>query len=121
MSVFVDQEVSGAGVLSLGGGQSIQYLLVHVIDAGAGASPVEVESPDHILRLGWLSLGSATDVIGATERVYWNENIWINFLDFQWHPVPTRDPSTQDLTVWASHIRWQLGPGALIHLYVVGL
>ena len=121
MTVYADQSISGAGQVNFGGGVQIQFALVHVVTIPLEARPLESLSPDHYLRVGWIALGNDSDVIDATNRTYWTAPLWIDFLDWQWHPIPTRDPGTFDLTVWASRIRWQLGAGGLAWLRVEGV
>ena len=120
MTVFANQAIADVGEVNFGGGQQIQFALVHVTDVGFEARPIEAGSPDHMLRIGWLSFGNDTDLIDATSRTYWTQPKWIDFVNWQWHPEPTRDPGTTDLTVWASRIRWQLYSGVQAWLFVVG-
>ena len=89
MTVYADQAISGAGQVDFGDGRQITFALVHFETIPYDGTPLEVSSPDHYLRLGWLAFGNDSDVIDSESRTYWNPVMWIDFLDWQWHPVPT--------------------------------
>ena len=121
MSVVADTDISGQGEVNFGGGVRIQFALVHLTAVGPAARPLGTD-PDHFMRIGFISFGSDSNAIDfPTSRTYWNPPIWLNFIDTQYHPIPTVTSSSLELLEWASRVRWSLSPGAAGHLHVEGI
>jgi len=121
LTVFLDSAISGNGSFHFGG-VPIQYVLVHFTALGPAVFVSDLANPDQLLNAGYFSLGSEDPYGTGTNHVFWNERIWLNWHDFQWHPIPTVHPGdAPDLCVWASDIRWALSPGTTALMLVVGI
>lgn len=121
MTVYADLDISGQGEQSFGGGRQINFALIHLSDPGPAARPIGLDI-DHFLRIGYIAFGADSDAIDfPTSRTYWSAPIWIDFLNFLYHPVPTLQSPPVDFAFWASRVRWSLGPGAAGHLFVSGV
>lgn len=119
MTVLFSDDISGSGSASWTG-QHVQYALVRIITVGSLARPLETADPDHFLRLGWISWGALITGDDAIERVYYDPPVWIDFLNWRWHPDPQVWTDPTDFSIWASHIRWSLQYGTTAHLLVSG-
>lgn len=121
MATLVDQAISGVGQVDFGGNR-VSYVLVHLDVLGPQVFVDDLNAPDLLLHAGWFSFGSLAAHPGTDLHVFWTERYWINWTDFEWHPIPTVHPNDQpDFCVWASHIRWRLSSGTHGFLRVEGL
>lgn len=114
-----EDDVFGSGHASLSGSSSVIFVAAHVLVVPWEARPLEVDDPDHYLRMGWFSLGDHFSVPGdATVRDWWRAPVWLDFLDSLWTPIPSGGAATT--TVQATQIRWSIGNPGVVHLYVFG-
>jgi hypothetical protein len=119
VTVYFNDSVAGSGDHDFGGGIRVNFALAHV---SAQGSRVRVaQTSDQTLGAGWIAFGAAADLIDGVTRVYWNEPIWINWENTQWHPIPTTDYLANDFGVWVSHIRWWFSLDTEVSLYVYGV
>lgn len=121
MTVLLDAEISGSGQVNFGGAQ-VQYVLVHLDHIGPEGFVADLTNSDQLLKAGYFALGSRDSYGTSVEHVFWTERIWINWMDFQWHPIPTVHPfDGTDFCVWASDIRWALSPETHGFILVIGI
>lgn len=111
--------VSGHGSAPLSAPAKINYALVTVAARPYESSAPDVNADDFIIRCGWFAFGSEADGGDGVVRVYWRDPIWINFDDFEWSPVPQTWSTPEDFHMWASHVRWRIGAGGSVRLFVV--
>lgn len=100
-------------------GSEIFYAVCHFTSVGAPVRELEVGSPDHILRAGWVSFGDSLSVIGGSPISYWLPVWWLDFVSSFWTPngsVVGTTPVGQNATL----VRWHLQPGGSAELYVYG-
>jgi len=120
MPAYYDASISGDGSASLSGGTSVLYFAVHFTAQGAEARELEVGSPDHLLRLGWVALGRNLTLPSDSARDYWMEPIHLNFLNTRWTMAPNGNASGS-FFMSADRVRWHLSSGAAARLYVFGV
>lgn len=119
MGVYFDADIAGDGRADLVGGNLILYALVHGTARGAGVRELEVGSPDHVLRAGWVSFGDHLSVIGGVDRDYWRAVWWLDFDDAMYTPDPSSSGGAP-FALFATRVRWHLPVGSAAHLYVFG-
>jgi hypothetical protein len=119
MPAYFDADISGDASSALASNQLV-YLVCHNITPSPGQRELEVGSPDHVLRAGWLAFGDTLNVIGGINRAYWRQPIFLDFEDMLWTPDPSGQPGTP-FELQATLVRWHIPPGGLYHLYVFGL
>lgn len=117
MPTYLDRDISGDDTDVLPSNQVI-YAVAWLSALGGDVREGDAHS-GQILRAGWFSFGDLFNVIGATDREYWREPIYLNFQGTLWTP----DPSTSGggpLVLIASRVKWHLSVGTTGHLYVYG-
>jgi len=119
VSILVEQFISGDGSVNFGGNH-VDYILVRVSTAGSGVEHPYPTADDRVERVGWFALGARSTAFDVVERIYWRELVWINWLTFEWSPVPQVVNGPPDTHVWASDIRWHILPGTECQLFVFG-
>lgn len=119
MTVYFNSDVIDSGSTDFGTGVRINFALAHVINKGPKVHPGQ--EGDQTFGAGWFSFGADADVIDSTTRTYWAEPVWVNFENFEWHPVPTTDASANDFGVWARRMRWWCSPSTTIWLWIYGV
>jgi hypothetical protein len=120
MAQLVEQHISGNGEANFSG-SSVAFILVHLTVLGPDVFVRDLGNPDQLIKAGWLSLGSTTDLVESTSHTYWNKPIWLDFVDFIWHPYPTNQHGNPpDFGVWADTIRWALSPDTEADIIVWG-
>jgi hypothetical protein len=119
-SVYYDADVSGVGSASLSGGNQVLYVACDITTVGPRTSLIEPALSDHLLRMGWFSLGSTFDA-GEGSATHWLDIQWINFLQTFWNPLPAQVASSVGLVAIADTIRWWFSDGTLAHLHVFGV
>jgi hypothetical protein len=121
MTVYADTDISGQGQVDFGGGVQINYHLVHLTAVGPAARPVMNGDPDHFVRIGFIAYGNDSDVIDATSRTYWEDPIYLNWIDSEFAPIPQLQSPPTLFAFFARRVRWSLAPGAAGHLFVFGV
>jgi len=117
-TLLIDEIVSGAGEFDIGNMQ-LAYMFVRVLATGNDVHRLTpMADLDRYARLGFVTFGSRQDLDEDGERTFWRHPIWIEFLDFEWSPVPQYFGG--DFTLWANHVRYSFAPGAEAHLWVYG-
>jgi hypothetical protein len=112
MAIIIDQDISGAGLVSLGPTLTqISFWTVHLTTLGPEVRPLEASSPDHILRAGWVAMGNFLSQGQQAAGGYWLAPTWLDFDHSYWAP-------DSDLRAFWTHIRWCLTTGTLGHLQV---
>jgi hypothetical protein len=119
MTLYFDGSVSGSGVADLVSGQDVQFVSVDVTTVGPLSSIIEADNPDHVLRVGWVSLGDHFDV-GFGDVDHWREIIWVNFEQVLWTPQPSGIVGGAPLSVLARRVRWWFNSGTVAWLRVFG-
>lgn len=119
MTILVEQSISGDGTVNFGGNH-VDYVLVRVTTEGAGIEHPYPTVSDRVERVGWFALGARSSAFDAVERLYWREIVWINWLLFEYSPIPQVVNGPPDTHVWASDIQWHLSPGTVASLFVFG-
>jgi hypothetical protein len=116
VTVVFDSDIIGTGEADFGVGARVNFALAHIITRGPRVQKHQVD--DGAVQAGWFSFGNTSSVIDDTARTYWTKPIWIDFTNFEWHPVPTTDSAANDFGVWATRVRWYLYEGTTAWLYV---
>jgi hypothetical protein len=119
VTLYFDGSVSDSGTADLVGGEDVQFVSVDVTTLGGRVSAIEPDNPDHLLRMGWFSLGDHFDV-GFGDIDHWREIVWINFTGTLWTPAPSGIVGGSPLSVLARRVRWWFSPGTVAWLRVFG-
>jgi hypothetical protein len=101
--------ISGSGQLDFTPGQRIQYLLFQSEFTPSDLS--RGQEPDKLIRYGYVTWGTQQVIDEGTE-VHWLRPIWIEWTNFWWHPSPSTDAASNDLSDWLDSVRWWITPGA---------
>lgn len=114
MGTLIDQVIANAGSVSLGMLADVDHVSVNVTTQGPLMNSPSAGAADHVIRAGWIALGSELDADGTqAHSVYWREPKWLNFDQTLIAPPFDDYPS--------SHIRWWLSQGTQAHLFVAGV
>lgn len=119
MTLYFDASVSGSGVADLVGGQDVEFVSVDITTLGPLSTVIEAGNPDHLLRMGWFSIGDHFDV-GFGDVDHWREIVWVNFEQTLWTPLPTGIVGGSSLSVLARRVRWWFNAGTIAWLRVFG-
>jgi hypothetical protein len=116
-STYFDSDVSGSGSASLGG-NAVIFVSADILTVSPLARPLV--DTDEWIRAGWWALGDTFD-IGLGTFDYWSDKHFFDFDHNVWSPQPSQDPGNSlNFTATATRIRWQIAPGGLSHLHVLG-
>jgi len=117
-SLLLDEIVSGMGEFDIGDAR-IQYMFVHTIATGNDVHRLTPTADlDRYARLGFVAFGGEYNPEDDGARSFWRHPIWVEFLDFEWTPVPQY--FTGDFYIWANKMRYSFSPGAEVHIWVYG-
>jgi len=116
MAAF-DADISGDGTYAFGDVE-VTWLAFRLIARGPGVVSPELTAADHVLRLGWISLGAEwVDAFGAALN-YWRNPLWLDFENTFWTPTPSSSGGAYNHTLRCSRVRWHLSPGSSGRLYI---
>ena len=116
MAILFDDDISGSGQ-SVFGDSLVLYMLFHSTELGPNVRRLDINDPDHVLRLGWLAFFHRGSDIGGVQRDYYGEPMWIDFENWRWLPPTPRSGAEIAFSVsWG--IRWSLSLGCEGHLVV---
>jgi hypothetical protein len=118
MATMLDIDISGDGQEPLSGSQPV-FVLVWLFALGPGVRDGDPGS-DQIIRAGWFTLGSDWDLIMGSTADYWRPPIYLNFIRTFWQPDPAIVNGTDQLTIYATRLKWHLSAGTNGHIYVGG-
>lgn len=119
MATLLDLDISGDGQDTLAGTEVI-LVLVWLFTLGPGVREGDLGS-DQIMRAGWFSLGADWSAIMGSTADYWRTPVYLNFVRTMWQPDPSIVNTTDNLTVWATRLKWHLSAGTTGHINVWGL
>jgi hypothetical protein len=113
----LDRAIDGDGI-EVFGDVEVTWLAFRVTTVGPSVTPLDLTAQDHLLRLGWLSLGAEwIDEFDAPLN-YWRAPIWLDFHQTFWTPSPSSYLGAYSQTLRCSRVRWHLTPGSAGWLYI---
>lgn len=113
MAILVDQAISGAGSVSLGGISSVDHATVNLSAHGALVGLHTAGPADSVIRAGFVAFGwSFAAEGGQAAAIYWDPPTWIGFDQEQVTPPLGQRNYT--------HVRYWLSPGTTGRLLVAG-
>jgi hypothetical protein len=116
-STYYDSDVSGSGSAVFSGANVI-FVSADLITVPTLAR--QLVDSDEWIRAGWWALGDSFD-IGLGTFEYWSDKHYFDFDHNVWSSQPSADPGNAlNFTSTGTRIRWQIGPGGLAHLHVLG-
>jgi hypothetical protein len=89
----------------------VRYALFRSTAVGGSVRELESADPDHVLRYGWFAFGADSQAQDGTIYRYWQDPIFINFLNYEWLPESATTGTPPDLGRWALAVRWSLALG----------
>lgn len=117
-TLLLDEIVTGMGDFDIGNFQ-VAYMFVRTLATGDDVHRLTPAADlDRYARLGFVAFGSEQDLDDDGPRTYWRAPIWIEFLNFEWTPIPQYFGG--DFTIWVSKVRYSFAPGAEAHIWVYG-
>lgn len=121
MPIVFEDTVFDAGTADLGGVQHIAFWAAYMTAYGPVVNTPQHFGMDHMVRLGFVTLGDHFDNGDGMDVPYWREPVWLQFERNLWTPNPVYDGSGVFLSTLASWVRWSLSPGTEMHLRVFAL
>jgi hypothetical protein len=118
MAVLLDRDISGDDQDVLAGTQPV-FVLVWLFGLGPGVRDGDPGS-DQIMRAGWFTLGADFAFIMGSTADYWRAPVYLNFIRTFWQPDPSIMNGTDQLTIYATKIKWHLSSGTNGHIYIGG-
>lgn len=120
MPAYFDQTITDDGDAALSGGTQVLYFAFHMTIQGNVPRILDLATPDHMLRLGWVTFGRNVTMPGDIQRTYWMAPLFLNFANTRWQPEPNNN-SAGAMNLLADRVRWHLAEGAEGRLYVFGV
>ena len=110
MAVLYEADLSDDGIATFAG-DAVDHVRINVTTLPPRADALDVTAPHEVIRVGWIALGGTYAEGDEGELTYNYEKMWIEFdQQLMWTSVPSHP---------ASHIRWRIWPGGVVHVLVV--
>lgn len=111
--------ISGQGEASFSSNRPT-YLLWDVVTLGAGVQSLDPLNTDRLAKFGWVSFFYHQDPGGEFDKKFYDEPIWLNWLQGRWQTYPATSGGAGQLMIFGDGIRWSISLGSSVYIEVGG-